>query len=310
MPQISVIVLTYHPDRDKLKRTLQAILRQTDVSFEIIISDDGSGDNSLSDIEDFFREAKFSDYQLVENPVNKGTVRNCLSGLQAAQGEYVFLSSPGDMLFDPYVLRDFYRFAQEHSAKMCFGNAVFYRDGEITRRVGAPARPIFYKPGTPLSTVKTAFFCGDFVTGAVYFRQRQFAVSYITAIADTAVYMEDTTSTALALADDIPLLYYDRNMVWYEDGSGVSTAKSEKWERLLRQDIQRTLEVRKEFHRYDPYVDALLSNLAQTNRWKRILHRLFRHPIIFLRSLICRASPVTVIHYTRQDLERLAQFLK
>ena len=58
MPDFSVIVLNYHPDKDKLFATLRSILCQKDVSFEIILADDGSPDPLKPEIEAFMAEVK------------------------------------------------------------------------------------------------------------------------------------------------------------------------------------------------------------------------------------------------------------
>ena len=43
--QISVVVLTYNPDSEKLLATLRSVICQQDVDYEVILSDDGSVDN-------------------------------------------------------------------------------------------------------------------------------------------------------------------------------------------------------------------------------------------------------------------------
>ena len=42
---ISVVVLTYNPDLNDLKKTLRSIMLQDGVDFEIVIADDGSKNN-------------------------------------------------------------------------------------------------------------------------------------------------------------------------------------------------------------------------------------------------------------------------
>ena len=47
---VSVIVLTYNPDREKLFATLNSIIIQENIDIEIIVSDDGSMHTYFSDI--------------------------------------------------------------------------------------------------------------------------------------------------------------------------------------------------------------------------------------------------------------------
>ena len=96
---VSVILCTYNPDWRKLKATLLSAAMQEDIDFEIVLTDDGSG-------EDHFREAAalldsrgFSDYRIVKNKTNVGTVRNLLGAARQARGEYIAAISPGGYAF-------------------------------------------------------------------------------------------------------------------------------------------------------------------------------------------------------------------
>ncbi|MBO7258403.1 MAG: glycosyltransferase family 2 protein, partial [Alphaproteobacteria bacterium] len=131
----AVVVLTYNPDPVKLRKTLEAAVRQRDVSVEIILSDDGSVKKDFSFLPEFFAQWNFTDYKVVENPQNRGTVYNCYAGVCASSGEYVFLTSPGDILFDDTTMSRFYRFAAQRQAQLCFGNAVRYAlvEGQVQR---------------------------------------------------------------------------------------------------------------------------------------------------------------------------------
>ena len=313
MPQVSIIVLTYHPDREKLLRTLCAAAAQNIPKLEIIVSDDGTPDADFSWLPDFFQAHGIRNYKILQNPRNKGTVQNCLSAVRAARGKYVFLTSPGDLLFDENVLADFWRFAEENRCDACFGNALFYSaegSPRLTREVCSPPRPRLYAPGTAPATRKAAFFGGDWIIGAVYFRSREFALTYLEAISDTSVYMEDTTSTAFALADGRDLLYFDRNMVWYEDGTGMSTGKSELWKTRLDTDLTKSFTKLKKLHPVDPFVDIALCNMTEKHAAKRIMIKLLRHPLAMLRILRARkACPSQFIRCTDGDLERLRLLL-
>ena len=314
MPQVSVIVLTYNPNPVKLRQTLAAITTQRSVDLEIIISDDGSSKKDFSFLSTYMDSLNTKNYQLLEHTTNRGTVANCLSAVKAAMGEYIFFTSPGDLLFDEYVLRDFYQFAKQNHTPLCFGNVVFYNltaDGpKITREFGTPAHPQLYKSGISLSQNETAFFGGNWVIGASYFRSRDIALKYLEKISDSSVYMEDTPSTAFALADGLRLSYFDRNILWYEDGSGVSTGTNNKWEFLLKKDLQLSLSKLKAHYPANPYIDIAYRNATIDNRNKRILGNLLRHPITMLRLAFYKRYPNKPIIYSKADLDHLNQLLK
>ena len=313
MPQVSVIVLTYNPDPAKLRQTLTAAARQREIDCEILISDDGSARKDFSFLPSFMQQLGVANWRLLDNMENAGTVKNCLGAVREAQGDYVFFTSPGDYLFDDYVLRDLYRFAEQNNAPLCFGNAVFYTavDGQprITQRYSAPLQPQLYDPAVSAARMKAAFFGGSWIIGASYFRRRTLALTYLEKIADTSVYTEDTTTTAAALACGERLCYFARNVVWYEDGTGVSTSASQRWKEILAQDVLQCFTKLREEHPTDPYVDILYRNVTVTNRITRIAGKFFRHPILFVRILLCKWAKKIPITYTAEDMRRLTELL-
>ena len=315
MPQVSVIVATYHPDSQKLCATLRSITAQEGVDLEIILCDDGSADAKTATAESYFQSVGFTNYKLVCNAQNQGTVKNCISGLQVATGEYVYLTSPGDLLFDKQALADFYAFCTANQISVCFGNTAFYRweDGQVycTRPYNALNDPSVYALGIPLARKKAAFFQGNTIIGACYFRKRTLALQLFETIQSSAIYMEDCTSTALALASDIDLVYYDRNLVWYEDGSGISTTASNKWAGILRKDYRNTLTQIKTRFPKDPYVDIAWANLAIPNRFIRILRRIFCHPVMTLGWYLSEKTANKVpLHAEDGDWLRLKNILE
>lgn len=312
MPQVSVILLTYNPDNRKLRQTIRTIAVQQEIDLELIISDDGSARKDFSFLADFVEQVGIRNYKLLAHAENRGTVQSCLSAVEAATGAYVFLTSPGDYLFDPLALRDLYRFARENDASLCFGNAVFYNaevsSPKLTRTYGSPAAPQLYAPGS--NRGKIAFFSGQWIIGASYFRSRELALEAFRVIGQTAKFMEDTPSTAYALAKGERLCYCDRNLVWYEDGTGVSTGANEKWKKILHQDAYESFRLLKKLYPKDPYVDLTLRDLSQSSRLKRIVGKLLIHPILFVQATLCKKAAPKSIVCNAADLQRLEALLK
>lgn len=314
MPQVSVLLLTYNSDPAQMRRALTAIASQKEVSLEVIISDDGSAKKDFAFLPDFMDQAGITQWKLLEHPHNRGTVYSCLSAAEAATGEYAFLTSPGDFLFDTYVLRDFYRFAQEHDSALCFGNAIYYTceggSPESSAQFGQPPRPQHYALDTPSSHKKTAFFSGDWVVGACYFRRLPQLRESLEAIAGKIVYTEDTPTTMFLMAQGHPLCYYDRNMVWYEHGTGISTSGSSKWDRLVREDLHSGYRLLKVRFPKDPYIDYAHRHALENSRIRRAIGNLLRHPFIMLRLRLLRRAPKKEVSCTHEDWERLAELLK
>ena len=132
---ISVIVLCYNPVLEKLINTLQSIVIQKHVSFEIVIADDGSSDVTyINKICEWFENKSFKDYKIIKNSQNQGTVKNLLSGVEQAEAQYIKGISPGDFLYDEKVLHKIVSFVKKEKYDVCFGLAGYYSysNGEVT----------------------------------------------------------------------------------------------------------------------------------------------------------------------------------
>lgn len=314
MPSVSVLLLTYNSDPAQVRRALTAIAGQKEVALEVIISDDGSTKKDFSFLPDFMDRIGLQQWKLLEHATNRGTVYSCLSAAEAATGEYAFTTSPGDFLFDEYVLRDFYRFAKEHNSVCCFGNPVYYGCEEGTPKqslqYGQPLRPQHYEKDVPAAYGKTAFFAGDWVVGACYFRRLPEFRECLQAIAGKVVYAEDTPTTMFLMAQGNRLYYYDRNMVWYEYGTGISTGGSSKWDRLVREDIHSGYRLLKEQFPRDPYIDYAHRHALETSDLRRSAGNVLRHLDIMLRLRLLRRAPKKEVSCADKDWERLAELLK
>lgn len=113
-PMISVII-PIHNSEKTLRRTLQSVLAQTMLHFEVICVNDGSTDSSASIVaemaEDDVRVTLVSQAQS-----GAGIARN--TGLELAQGRYVmFLDS--DDLFDEALLSRMYNACERSGADIC-----------------------------------------------------------------------------------------------------------------------------------------------------------------------------------------------
>ena len=314
MTQVSIIVATYNADPDKLRKTLEAAVAQRGVEVEIIITDDGSSRKDFDFLPAFFASHNFSRYQLLEHAVNRGTVYNCYDGVRAANGEYVFLTSPGDYLFDETTMQRFYEFARQRDCQICFGNAVRYAvaDGKLVRTslYGIPPSPEAYGPQSTVRGQKISFFGGNSIIGACYFRSRELTEKYLSQLLGVAVYMEDTPTTMMALLEGIRVDHLDSNIVFYEDGTGVSTGGNDKWNKLLRLDLSRSLEMLRAKYPNEPCLKILHNNISQTSQYKRIAYRFLRYPLISLSMLTERKlRKAKQVHCPPEDWERFASFL-
>lgn len=100
-PLVSIIVITYNSAKFVLE-TLDSAKSQTYQNIELIITDDGSKDETVALCEKWLSENKerFVRTQLITVEKNTGIPANCNRGVKAAQGEWIKLIAGDDAFFD------------------------------------------------------------------------------------------------------------------------------------------------------------------------------------------------------------------
>lgn len=89
---ISVCIATYNGSKF-IKEQISSILPQLDINDEIIISDDGSKDDTLALVESFMDTR----IRVFKNIGSKGYTNNFQNALMQAKGDYIFLSDQDDI---------------------------------------------------------------------------------------------------------------------------------------------------------------------------------------------------------------------
>ena len=305
--QVSVVLLTYEPDAGKLKATLASIVCQRGVEYEIIISDDGSKRVDINGIEKLVSELipENISYRFLKNEVNSGTVINISNACKCASGEYIKLISPGDFLYDENVLSDFYRFAKDNPENgIFFGRAAFYsNDGKLeTYDTSAPAYPEIYG-GNRKSIHKLAFLFGQGPVGASYFYKADVFTKYLEKIVGKIKFTEDYMTSNLYLLDGGKLAFVDRKNVWYEFGTGISTANEDKWKKIFADECAAFYELAQEIHPNNSYLKIRFGN-----RKKRILYPFKAMKVVWIKLVSKRRR--NHITNTEEQLAYLQSLLK
>lgn len=300
---VSIIIATYNPDFDKLLTSIKAAINQKKISFEIIITDDGSKEDHFQTVKKFFDNIGFKNYQLIKNKTNVGTVKNILNAVLVAKGEYVFLNSPGDYIFDENAMADFYYFAKEKKADICFGDYItYYQSNGVNefKNLIMPENVEVYNNN--IRDYSLTFFIGGWILGASYFRSKSFLLKSLNFISKYAKYAEDGPSTAYGLMNEIPVYYFNRKIVWYEFGTGISTGGNSDWSDRIKQDYLKSYNALLELYPNDRILKAGIyfeENLNKAN-WK--VNLLFKFPILSIKKLIFKRMPKREINVTNEDV--------
>ncbi len=90
--KISVCIATYNGEK-YIREQLDSILKQLGINDEIIVSDDGSTDNTLQ----ILKEIQDDRIKIVQNSLKRGVTHNFANALMNAKGDYIFLSDQDDI---------------------------------------------------------------------------------------------------------------------------------------------------------------------------------------------------------------------
>lgn len=125
---ISIVVPVYNAEK-YLNSSIQSVLKQDYLDWELLLIDDGSTDSSPA-ICDSFAEA--DDRVRVIHKENKGVSVARNTGLENAQGEYIaFMDADDEMRTD--MLSSLYSYAEKFDADMVSCSSGYVVNGEIVR---------------------------------------------------------------------------------------------------------------------------------------------------------------------------------
>jgi glycosyltransferase involved in cell wall biosynthesis len=238
--EVSVIMATYNPSWEKCVFTLDSVIGQKDMNFELIIVDDGSSDNLFSAYEIYFSNIGFSRFKLIDHKENQGTVKNYTDGLKAAEGKYIKLISPGDALFNDNSLSDWLSALKASGRTWSFADAIYYSVADdkprIMKSTAVPRLIDCYLDHDSPKCRWNYTVLEDIPLGAAILCERDVFGSYLDQITGHVIYSEDL-SYVLMMFDGIEPFYYDVPCIFYEYGCGVSTVNDKIWRDRFHNDL-------------------------------------------------------------------------
>lgn len=264
---ISMIVMTFNPDYDKLFQTLYSLIGQKDIRMQIVVTDDGSDNFSKEKVENWFAKKNFTEYTIICNLENRGIVWNVCSALEEVKGKYIKCISPGDYLYNETTLKKLFDYMEKKNSKVCFGKSVFYNveDDNLKCNVVNKSNPRNTKPymdEVQTRLKKNYLLYKDFIVGASLCFETSLVKKYMKKLCSRVIYTEDSV-VFLYIADDIRVDFYDDYIIWYEFGVGISTCKNAEWAEKLKSDIKNAYTILKEEHPEYSYIyDALYGKLS------------------------------------------------
>lgn len=158
--QLSVVIICWN-DWKVLKDCLESIYKCThSISFEVIVSDNGSSDGSIEHVRRNFPQVK-----ILENNANLGFAKGNNVGIGAAQGEYILILNP-DTIIHENSLDTWVSYAVQHPEAGAFGLRVLNPDGSYQ----ISARPLPSVRGEWIAALwlRSLGFLSDFFRSDTY----------------------------------------------------------------------------------------------------------------------------------------------
>lgn len=131
-PLVSIVVITYNSSKYVLE-TLESAKNQNYENIELVISDDGSKDETITICKNWLNSNKgrFVNAQIVTVKRNTGIPANCNRGVKASLGEWVKLIAGDDILL-PNCIEDLLNFAVNNNFLHVISDINSLKDGELT----------------------------------------------------------------------------------------------------------------------------------------------------------------------------------
>lgn len=240
LPWVSVCVLTYNPNKDKLIETLKSIAEQEYKNLQIVISDDGSENNYFTEAKAFLDDLGCRNYAFVTVPKNQGTVRNMENALQVCDGDYIKAISPGDYFVGKQVLSEWVKLLRQSGKVWSFSNAIYYSSPDsdnkiILKKKANPQMIDVYCRQDEKASRWNYVVLDDIALGAAILCKRREFERYIKRIAGRVIYAEDNIFRIM-MFDGLSPMYYPKATIYYECATGISTSGNGVWEKRLRDD--------------------------------------------------------------------------
>ena len=251
---ITILLLTYNSNTSSLYKTLQSIIEQKYVNMELIISDDGSVNFEKNIIEEYLNVNGFTNYMILDNKMNRGTVNNIRFALNYVHGKYVKFISPGDYFYDEYSVKKAIDFLNKSEFEIAFGRAIYYSD-EIFNTVNkfAPLNIFPYKNRKLFGKKDNNIFVRnhikylDTILGASVILKTDLCREYIEKICKEIRLAEDAMYL-LMIADGIKIGFFNDAFIYYEYGTGVSTDSKNKSFNRVFEEIKTALKIIQDTH--------------------------------------------------------------
>jgi len=150
LPLVSVIIITYNSEKYVIE-TLESAKSQTYQDIELIVTDDGSEDNTIQICEKWIKNNKlrFVTTKILTTPSNTGIPANCNRGIKIANGEWVKIIAGDDILLEKCIEENINFIAKNKGSKILLSNIIHFLDDTIPKEIVKVSKPFWGKNNKP-----------------------------------------------------------------------------------------------------------------------------------------------------------------
>jgi len=285
-PLVSVVVATYNSSKYVLE-TLESAKQQTYRHIELIVTDDGSTDDTVSKCREWMERnnARFVRTQIVESSENTGIPGNVNRGLAAAHGQWV-KSIAGDDILLPDCVENYVSYISEHpEINVLFAMVVWFRNeykkGYITEEYASweDCQRAFFRGSVSEQLKLSTRKC--YPSAPTLFVRNGF-IQLLGGYNEKYPLMEDWPMWVRILERGEKLYFVDKQTVAYRlHSEGVSSAPASKIFSMKFERVKMSF-IRDHLFKYHSGVRKLI--LRMSFAWKALINSLHLNH----RTLLCR----------------------
>lgn len=144
-PLVSVLVITYH-SADFVKETLDSIAAQTYGPIELVVSDDGSKDDTVAVVRSWIAEhgSRFQNCVVRAGEKNVGIPKNINAGIRLCTGKYIKLIAGDDLLLENCVADNVAGCVEQNVPYLFTWLVKFTDTAEGRKQWQVPANEVFF----------------------------------------------------------------------------------------------------------------------------------------------------------------------
>lgn len=233
MIDITLIIPIYNCNEDELSITLNSILKQKNIKYEIIFADDHSNHSYEAFINEFLVNTNI-DYYYNRTEKNLGTVNNLLEGLKYAHSDFIKPLGAGDYFANDNALQ----YAVENKNDIVFMPPIGYIQENKKKFRTFFTNPINENPfirKNRNSILKELLIFGDHLSGVGLFYKKYILEKYLNIIKENIKYVEDFIPI-LAILEGYSISYLSNKEIYYLIGTGISTDKKSDSRKRIKKD--------------------------------------------------------------------------